>query len=157
MSSGDDGQRDFDKFRKVVTIDNWEFTLDVDNQTKKANVPSGQQQTQYLKATLYLANIKTQRSLLYSMSKTTEDYEGMYKYLAFGCRDELCIRNGDQYIHPIGYVFEPSNGLVRSDKLVYQFQLEDKIYRDLSAAKNVEYWYTDRLVGLGKICFTQNN
>ena len=66
------------------------------------------------------------------------------------------LKYDDEYIYPIGYVFEPSNGLSKSERLVYKFQIAEDLYSKLmNAGDAVEYWYIDRMVGLGKICFKQ--
>lgn len=149
---------DFDELSKTVNVDNWQFALNVENQNKRKGIDSTELDAHYLKATLYLSNTKTKKSLLYSISDNAEDYEVKYKYLSFGSKDDLFIKHNDDFIYPIGYVFEPSNGLSNSERLVYKFQIDDVMYKQLKQGKgSVEYWYIDRLTGLGKICFTHNN
>ncbi len=146
----------FDQLTRTVEVGNWRYDLRVENQSRKPHQTGTASQDHYLKATLYLSNVKTNKSLLYSISKDVEDYEVKYKYLSFGSRDDLYIKCDDELIYPIGYVFEPSNGLSPSERLVYKFQLSEDTYRKLTQYnKSVEYWYIDRLTGLGKICFKQ--
>jgi hypothetical protein len=112
----------------------------------------------YLKAVLSATNTKTNKSLLYSSSQGVDDYEAKYKQLSFGSGEDLYMRFKDEIISPIGYVFEPSNGLSKSERLVYKFQLTDETYKRLKEDEDaVEYWHIDRIAGLGKICFTHNN
>jgi|GEM_PF-2843393 hypothetical protein len=147
-----DKRKDFDELRSTVNIDNWQFDLNVENQSKKMQL--NDVKGKYLKAILYISNTKTKKSLLYSLSKGSEDYEGKYKYLSFNSNNDLFIKYKDEYIYPIGYVFEPSNGLSKNERLVYKFQLSDSTYNKLMQdSEAVEYWYIDRLIGLGKICF----
>lgn len=143
----------FDALNKTQQINNWKFTLNVENQNEKMNTVNTMNR-HYLKATLYMSNVKTGKSLLYSLSNDVKDYEEKYKYLSFGCGGNLYIKCNNEYIHPIGYVFEPSNGLSNSERLVYKFQINDDVYQRLKQAKEpAEYWYVDQLIGLGKICF----
>lgn len=149
-----DSMGSFDRMRRTVEIGNWQFLLNVENQSKTGNKQDAISGMHYLKATLYLSNIKTEKSLLYSVSKDIEDYEAKYKYLSFGAQDDLYIKWKEEFIYPIGYVFEPSNGLSKSERLVYKFQVSDEDYKRMLEDNNfVEYWYLDRLIGLGKICF----
>jgi hypothetical protein len=146
----------FDALSRTVKVNNWQFDLNVENQNKKVGTPDANHSNHYLKATLDLYNVKTKKSLLYSLSDNAEDYAEKYKYLSFGSNRDLYIKYGDDYIYPIGYVFEPSNGLSKSERLVYKFQISDTVYKNLIKNNDaVEYWYIDRLVGLGKICFKQ--
>jgi len=146
----------FDRFDRVIEVGNWMYALNVENQNEQAGRKTGAPADKYLKATLYISNSKTKHSLLYSASRDNADYEEKYKYLSFGSREDLCLKWKDQTIYPIGYVFEPSNGLGSNDKLVYKFRLSDDLYRKLKDDDgNVAYWYTDKLVGIGKICFKQ--
>lgn len=150
--------KDFDGLRKTVDIDNWRFGLMVENQNLKIDADTVSGGNHYLKATIDLSNIKTKKPLLYSVSESEEDYEAKYKYLAFNSKDDLYIKYDNEYIYPIGYVFEPSNGLSGSERLVYKFEIGNKLYERLKQDdEGVEYWYIDRLIGLGKICFTLNN
>lgn len=154
--SNKNGGNTFDDMHRTVQVDNWQFALNVENQNKKHAAASAALKDHYLKATLYLSNIKTKKSLLYSISDNSEDYEAKYKYLSFNCKDDLYIKSKDENIYPIGYVFEPSNGLSTSERLVYKFQISDDKYKKLVQNNDaVEYWYTDKLIGLGKICFKQ--
>lgn len=147
-----DKRKDFDERSSTVNVGNWQFDLNVENQNKKKKVEGVQ--GKYLKATLYMSNTKTKKSFLYSSSGDAEDYEGKYKYLSFNSNNDLYIKYKDEHIYPIGYVFEPSNGLSKNERLVYKFQLSDSTYDKLAAhSEDVEYWYVDRLIGLGKICF----
>lgn len=145
----------FDDFKRVVSIDNWKYTLHVENQNNKNTVE--QTKAQYLKATLYMTNEKSKKSMLYTAANNEQEYEALYKYLSFGSTDDLYIRYKELFIYPIGYVFEPSNGLSIDDRLVYKFSIDDSTYNDMrQSGEPVEYWYIDRLAGLGKICFTHN-
>ena len=145
---------EFDALKRTLEIGSWQFSLNIENQNKTKGNSHASSGMYYLKATLYISNIKTKKSLLYAISKNIEDYEAKYKYLSFHGQDDLYIKWNDIHIYPIGYVFEPSNGLARSEKLVYKFQVgEDDYNRMIQDSKNVEYWYTDRMIGLGKICF----
>jgi hypothetical protein len=153
---GDRKNDQFDEFSRTVKVDHWQYTLSVENQNTKKGVAAQGLNKEYLKATMYLGNVKTKQSLLYSASKDVEDYEAKYKYLSFNSGEDLYIKYKDSLIYPIGYVFEPSNGLSKSERLVYKFQISKDLYqRMLKENSAVEYWYIDRLVGLGKICFTQ--
>lgn len=146
----------FDEMNRTVKVSNWQFALNVENQNKKKGTVKTGFNDHYLKATLYLSNVKTKKSLLYSVSDNIEDYEAKYKYLSFSSKDDLYIKHDDEFIYPIGYVFEPSNGLSNSERLVYKFQISNDLYKKLMQDNEaVEYWYIDRLIGLGKICFTQ--
>lgn len=148
----------FDQFRKDITVENWHFRLNVENQNRQEGADTIGLSDHYLKATLYLSNSKTGKPLLYSVSDNQEDYEAKYKFLSFGCKDDLYIKFHDELIYPIGYVFEPSNGLAGDERLVYKFRVADDTYRKLRKDNEaVEYWYIERLAGLGKICFTHNN
>lgn len=150
------GGNSFDALSRTVKVNNWQFDLNVENQNKKLGTPRANENNHYLKATLDLSNVKTKKSLLYSLSDNAEDYAEKYKYLSFGSNRDLYIKYGEEYIYPIGYVFEPSNGLSKSERLVYKFQISDSVYKNLMKNNDaVEYWYIDRLVGLGKICFKQ--
>lgn len=143
----------FDALNKTQQINNWKFALKVENQNEKMDTVNTQNR-HYLKATLYITNIKTGKSLLYSLSDDVKDYEVKYKHLSFACDRNLYIKCNDEYIYPMGYVFEPSNGLSNSERLVYKFQINDDVYNRLMQSKTpVEYWYVDQLIGLGKICF----
>jgi hypothetical protein len=156
-TTGKSSRNHFDDFSRTINVDNWQFSLNVENQNKKAK-PDSSFSHHYLKATVYLSNSKTKKSLLYAISENSEDYEAKYKYLSFSGKDDLFIKHNDEFIYPIGYVFEPSNGLSTSERLVYKFQIDDNVYKKLLKDNEaVEYWYVDRLVGLGKICFTHNN
>lgn len=147
----------FDELKRKIQIGNWEFALQVKNKSADA-LHQTKSSIHYLKATLDLSNTKTGKSLLYSISDGTEDYEVKYKYLSFGAKNDLFISYKDEYIFPIGYVFEPSNGLSNSERLVYTFQMDDTTYRKLKKdEEEVAYWFIDRMAGLGKICFTHNN
>ena len=149
---------DFDELKETVNVNNWQFRLHVENQNKQKGADDIGLRNQYLKATLHLSNTKTKKSLLYSISDDTEDYQVKYKFLSFGCKDDLYIKYKGDFIYPIGYVFEPSSGLAGSERLVYKFQIDNEIYKKLKEDNSaVEYWYIDRLIGLGKICFTHNN
>lgn len=155
---GSGGKMDFDWFSKEVNVDNWQLKLNVENQNRQKGADTMRLSDHYLKATLYLANAKTQKPLLYSISADAEEYEANYRFLAFDCRDDLYIKYKEEFIYPIGYVFEPSNGLSGSERLVYKFQIADDMYQKLKKDEAaVEYWYIERLAGLGKICFTHNN
>lgn len=157
LAGGGQRQR-FDALRKEVAVGNWNYGLLVENQNEKAGVVPDEPGKYYLKATLSLANTKTQKSLLYSASTGVEDYEAKYKYLSFKSGADLCIRHKGVVINPVGYVFEPSNGLSPSERLVYKFILSSEQYDALKESRDqVEYWYTDHLIGLGKICFNINN
>lgn len=150
------GSNSFDAMSRTVKVNNWQFDLNVENQNRKLGTSGTKNNNHYLKATLDLSNVKTKKSLLYSLSDNAEDYAEKYKYLSFGSNSDLYIKYGDEYIYPIGYVFEPSNGLSKSERLVYKFQISDTVYKNLMKNNDaVEYWYIDRLVGLGKICFKQ--
>lgn len=149
---------DFDSLKETVNVNNWQFALYVENQNQQKAADTTGLTDQYLKATLHLSNAKTKKSLLYSISDNIEDYETKYKFLSFGCKDDLYIKYKEEFIYPIGYVFEPSSGLAETERLVYKFQIDNETYRKLKQDNNaVEYWYIDRLIGLGKICFTHNN
>lgn len=152
---GKKGNAGFDEMNRSVQVNNWKFDLNVENQSRAAGKIEDTTD-HYLKATLYLSNTKTKKSLLYSISDDVADYEGKYKYLSFDSKKDLFIKNGDDLIYPIGYVFEPSNGLSASERLVYKFKIPGELYRKMKKEEaSVEYWYIDRLVGLGKICFKQ--
>ncbi|MBS1778738.1 MAG: hypothetical protein JST70_05400 [Bacteroidetes bacterium] len=145
------GNNRFDELNSTQQINHWKFVLNVEDQNKKQAVAVDKH---YLKATLYISNVKAGKSLLYSLSDDVADYETKYKYLSFGCEQNLYIKCKDEYVYPIGYVFEPSNGLSTSERLVYKFQIDNKTYDKLMQASNAtEYWYVDKLIGLGKICF----
>ena len=147
---------DFDQLSRVIEIGSWKYALHVENQNKEKGSANMGLSSHYLKATLYISNTKSNKSLLYSIAKDAEDYEQKYKYLSFESKEDLSIRYKGEYIYPIGYVFEPSNGLSNSEKLVYKFQINDEIFQQLKQdSKSVEYWYIDKLVGVGKICFKQ--
>lgn len=147
----------FDELFRTIEIGNWQYTLSVENQGKKQpDLSKDLNGNHYLKVTLHLSNTKTKKSLLYSASKDVGDYEEMYKYLSFGSRDDLYIQYNEEFVYPTGYVFEPSNGLSNSEKLVYKFQINDDLFKKMERHNHeVEYWYIDRLTGLGKICFKQ--
>lgn len=149
---------DFDQLHKTVEIDNWRFGLSVENQSKKMDAATAGTGSHYLKATVDLSNKKSKKPLLHIVSDSDEDYEAKYKYLAFNCKDNLYIKYKNENIYPIGYLFEPSNGLSGSERLVYKFELGNDLYERLKKDdESVEYWYIDRLSDLGKICFTLNN
>lgn len=151
-------QATFDMMHRTVSVGNWQFELRVENLNTKNNEDPANVSGYYLKAALLMSNTKTQKSLLYSVSDGVDDYEEKYKYLSFNSTDDLFIKYKDRMIYPIGYVFEPSNGLSTSERLVYRFQLDTDMYQLLlDNSKDVEYWYIDRMIGLGKICFTNNN
>jgi len=148
----------FDDLNKDIAIGNWTYALRVENQSTRAGAVTKEPGQYYLKATLSIGNSKTQKSLLYSSSRDAKDYEAKYKYLSFSSNEDLCIKHGGKIIHPIGYVFEPSNGLSPNERLVYKFALSDSLYDMLrNDSRHIEYWYTDHLIGLGKICFNTNN
>lgn len=145
----------FDAFRREVNIDHWKYTLDVVNQNDVHGTE--QADAQYLKATLYMTNDRSKKSVLYTAAGNKEEYESIYKYLSFGSNDDLYIRYKELFIYPIGYVFEPSNALSVDDRLIYKFRIDDSTYNDMKqSGEAIEYWYIDRLAGLGKICFTHN-
>ncbi len=146
----------FDNLRETVDLGNWKYDLRVENQSRKSGT-AGMDSDQYLKATLSVGNSKTNKSLLYSASKDSKDYEAKYKYLSFAGGEDLCLKYDGKTVHPIGYLFEPSNGLVPTERLIYKFLLQPAEYEALQRSNHVEYWYTDHLVGLGKICFNTNN
>lgn len=149
---------EFDRFTRELTVDDWQFKLNVENQNRLKQEDTAALDGQYLKATLHLSNGRTQKPLLYSVSADGEEYEANYRFLAFDCRDDLYIKYKDEFIYPIGYVFEPSNGLAGTERLVYKFRIENKIFDEMKRDNSeVEYWYIERLAGLGKICFTHNN
>lgn len=153
-----DTSRRFDNFNKSIAIGNWIYELHVENQNEKTGAVPVPATHFYLKATLSIGNSKTKKSLLYSASKDAEDYEAKYKYLAFNSSQDLHIKYNDEIIKPIGYVFEPSNGLSTSERLVYKFMLRKEQYEAMKKnRKHIVYWYTDHLIGLGKICFNVNN
>lgn len=155
-ASDNDRHVRFDKFNRTIEVANWQYKLRVENQNEVKGRDVQGLTDQYLKATLFVSNHKTGKSLLYSISKDIEDYEAKYKYLSFSSNDDFYIKYNDEYIYPIGYVFEPSNGLSKSERLVYKFQIAEDLYSKLMQAGDaVEYWYIDRMVGLGKICFKQ--
>ena len=80
----------FDDLRRSVVVDDWKFDLWVENQNQLHN--SGDSvDAQYLKATMYLSNSKTRKSLLYSVAKDASDYEAKYQYLSFSCKDNFYI------------------------------------------------------------------
>lgn len=145
----------FDDLNRTVEIGNWQYSLSVENQNTQKQELANSTEYYYIKATLHMTNIKTKMSLLYSASKNNDEYAAMYKYLSFDSKDDLYIKNNDELIYPIGYVFEPSNGLSKSEKLVYKFQIDKAQFGKLRNSKNVEFWYIDKLIGLGKICFKQ--
>ena len=147
----------FYNLHETVSVDNWQFDLIVEEQKLKSGEPV-KNGDRYLKATLYLSNSKTKKSLLYSISEDQEDYEAKYKYLSFNSKDDLFIKFKNEYIYPIGYVFEPSNGLSTTERLVFKYRISNNMFEQMSNENQyVEYWYIDRFVGLGKICFTHNN
>lgn len=149
---------EFDQFSRELTVDDWQFKLNVENQNRLKGADTAAIDGQYLKATLYLSNGRTQKPLLHSVSADGDEYEANYRFLAFDCRDDLYIKYKDEFIYPMGYMFEPSNGLAGNERLVYKFRVEDKMYDEMKRDNGaVEYWYIERLAGLGKICFTHNN
>ncbi len=148
----------FYEFKENILIDHWQYGISVDEQKLKSNHKASDSADHYLKATLFLSNAKTKKSLLYSVSDEHEDYEAKYKYLAFESGNDFYIKFKNDYIYAIGYVFEPSNGLSITDRLIYKFKINDKMFKQMvNDNQSVEYWYIDRFVGLGKICFTHKN
>lgn len=151
-----ESSKQFDQIHKTLDINNWQLTLKVINQNNLIKDTVGLEH-QYLKASLDIYNTNTQKSLLYSVADDKDDYEVKFTYLSFSSKDDLYIKFEDEYIYPIGYVFEPSNGLSKSDRLVYKFKINDERYQKmLKKSEDVEYWYIERIAELGKICFTQN-
>lgn len=148
----------FDNMEKTVSVDNWQFVLHAENlNALHANTVKATD-AQYIKVTLYASNTKTKKSLLYSIADDAEDYSAKYRYLSFDSKNDLYIKYKDAIIYPIGYVFEPSNGLSTSERLVYKFQLNNATYEQLLKHENeVEYWYSENIIGLGKICFTHKS
>lgn len=151
--SNDVKQAVWEDYSRIIQVGNWQYELNVEYQNKKYQLDTIIKE-QYLKVTLRLSNHKRRKSLLYSVVKNKEDYEKMYQYLSFGAIDDLFLKFRDLYVHPMGYVFEPSNELSLGDRLVYKFQIDDNLFQELSlSADEVEFWFIDRLAGSGKICF----
>ena len=148
----------FDNMEKTVAVDNWQFVLHAENLSSIHASTVKTTDAQYLKVTLYASNTKTKKSLLFSIADDAEDYARKYRYLSFDSKNDLYIKYKNEIIYPIGYVFEPSNGLSTSERLVYKFQLNNNTYQELLKHENeVEYWYSENIIGLGKICFTHKS
>lgn len=148
----------FDNMEKTIAVDNWQFVLHAENLNAAYADSVKANNAKYVKVTLYASNTKTKKSLLFSIADDGEDYARKYRYLSFDSKNDLYIKYKNQVIYPIGYVFEPSNGLSTSERLVYKFQLDNKTYEQLlKHEEEVEYWYSENIVGLGKICFTHKS
>ncbi len=139
-------------FSRSIRVENWQFDLRVEDPLTEAS--DSARTDYYIKAILFLSNHRTGNSLLFSLADDAADYERKYKYLAFESRDDFYIQWGDSTLYPIGYVFEPSDGLSKAERLVYKFRIPHQTYQRLwQEGEEVAYWYIDRLIGLGKICF----
>ncbi len=134
----------------TVIIGNWKYRLTLQrNNSPTHNVDS----IVYVKASLQIGNIKTQQSLLYSASRNQEEYKKNYNYLSFYAGKDLYIKDDNSNIYPLGYVFEPSNGLTPDERLVYKFAISKKQYLELiQENSDAAFWYHDRISKLGKIC-----
>ena len=145
-----------------VEIGNWQYDLHIEKQgedfkEKRLEPDSRADRKYYIKALLAIGNSKTHKSLLYSTSRNAKEYESKYDYLAFQANKDFYIKSEDSIIYPVGYVFEPSNGLNTNERLVYKFIFSDAQYHHLRKSKDLEFWYADHITGLGKICFNAKN
>jgi len=140
-----------DQFNREIEIGHFKYSMaskwiDLNSEINDSN--------KYLKVVLNLSSTKSQKSFLNAISKSNEDFESNYKYLSFGCNEDLYVKFKDKYFYPIGYVFEPSNGLSTQERLVYKFQVNINDYNQLiENCDAIEFWFVDHLAGSGKICF----
>lgn len=158
LSSCEEGSKySFDNMDKTISVGNWIYNLKVE-QAQESESAAGTGSNRYLRATLSLGNSKTNQSLLYSASKDHKQYEKNYTYLSFNSKKNLYLKCKNDTTFPIGYVFEPSNGLNTKERLVYKFMITNEQYNKLKEnSEAIEYWYVDQVLGLGKICFNASN